>query len=183
MNLTRIFIFFLLLLSTKALHSQRDVPAYIARYDSVAVAIMLEHQFPASLVLGLAIHESGAGTSRLSREQCNHFGMKGKRPSKKTITGTTMRHLELETDGAYFFHFARLFTDKKSYEKLRGNPDPVEWLKALKRTGYAASSKWVSRVNNIIKKYNLIQFDRPLTDTLQINRAPADSLQQKETPR
>ena len=182
MNLTRIFIFFLLLLSMKALHSQRDVPAYIARYDSVAVAIMLEHQFPASLVLGLAIHESGAGTSRLSREQCNHFGMKGKRPSVKSKTGMIKGHLEFETDEASFFHFARLVTDKKFYEKLRGNPDPVQWLKALKRTGYATSSKWVARVNGIIRKYNLTSYDHPMTDTVKMAFPTGDTLKIQPQP-
>ncbi|OFY16284.1 MAG: hypothetical protein A2X11_14745 [Bacteroidetes bacterium GWE2_42_24] len=164
----RLILLTLLFCSAMFAVAQRDVDSYIHRYDSLAVSIMLKHQFPASLLLGLAIHESGAGTSRLSREQCNHFGMKGKAPSSKTKSGYAFKHLEFETDEASFFHFAALITNKKFYKDLKGNPDPLIWLKALKRSGYAASAKWVARVNNIIKKYNLTNLDKPLADSLQL---------------
>lgn len=163
----RLILVFLLLIITFLAVAQRDVDAYIRKYDSLAVSIMLEHQFPASLLLGIAIHESGAGTSRLSREQCNHFGIKGKVPSSRTKSGYIFRHIDFETDEASFFHFKELITNKKFYKDLKGNPDPLKWLKALKRSGYATSAKWVTRVSNIIRKYNLAEFDKPLADTLK----------------
>lgn len=168
LKLFQLLLIISVLFTTSRLVAQCDVSAYIDRYDSIAVAIMLEHQFPASLVLGLAIHESGAGTSRICREQCNHFGMKGKQISTHKKKGYTFRHLEFETDEASFFQFASLVRNRKFYDKLKGNPDPLLWLKALKRSGYAASSRWVSRVYNIIKKYNLTAFDKPMADKIPI---------------
>lgn len=181
-RITTLFVFFAISLIPGLAMAQRDVPAYIKRYDSVAVDIMLEHQFPASLVLGLAIHESGAGTSRLSREQCNHFGIKGTQASKKAKTGMAHKYAEFETDEASFLHFATFLTSRKFYKTLRGNPDPLQWLKALKRTGYAASSKWVARVNSIIRKYNLTAYDHPMTDTVKMAFPTGDTLKTQPQP-
>lgn len=172
----RLFLVLLLFLITIFAAAQRDVDAYIRKYDSLAVSIMLEHQFPASLLLGIAIHESGAGTSRLSKEKCNHFGIKGKVPSSKTKSGYIFSHIDFETEEASFFHFKELVIKKTFYKDLKGNPDPLKWLKALKRSGYATSVKWETRVSNIIRRYNLTDFDKPLTDTLkQREQIVADS--------
>ena len=178
-----ILLLLLLFLSTSATLAQRDVAAYIQRYDSVAVDIMLRHQVPASLVLALAIHESGAGTSRLSREQCNHFGLKGKRgTSKKKPASPSKKHLEFETDEASFQHFAELVTRKKFYDKLKGNPDPVVWLKALKKAGYAASPHWVPRVSALIRRHQLTTYDRPLAELMKSNTPEPDSLESSLPP-
>jgi flagellum-specific peptidoglycan hydrolase FlgJ len=147
--------------------AQRDVGVYLQQFDSLAVDMMLKHGIPASLVLGIAIHESAAGTSKLCAEKCNHFGLKGKKPSNKTKSGYAYRYIDFVSDEASFAHFANLVTSKKFYAALKGEADPLKWLKALKRTGYAPSSKWVSRTNFIIKKYNLTEYDRMMRDSTE----------------
>jgi flagellum-specific peptidoglycan hydrolase FlgJ len=158
----RLIILLSLLLIASYSWAQRDIPAYIAHYDSVALSIMQTHGIPASFILAIAIHESAAGTSKVSQERCNHFGMKGKKAGAKNKKGYVYKYIDFESAEASYYYFANLVTSKKFYETLKGETDPLKWLKALKRTGYAASSKWVPRIHYIIKKHNLTELDKLL---------------------
>jgi flagellum-specific peptidoglycan hydrolase FlgJ len=42
---------------------------------------------------------------------------------------------------------------------LKGNMDYMKWLKAMKAARYATSSKWISQVDKMIKRYDLTRFD------------------------
>lgn len=173
----RLLITILLLLLSSAIWAQRDIPAYIMQYDSVALNIMQTYGIPASFVLAVAIHESAAGTSKVSQERCNHFGMKGKKPSAKNKSNYVFKYIDFESAEASYYHFANLVSSKKFYESLKGETDPLKWLKALKRTGYAASSKWVGRINHIIQKHNLTEMDKLLKAEAQLPTIQCDSLQ------
>jgi Bax protein len=173
----RLFITIFLLLLTYAVWAQRDIPAYIMRFDSVALDIMQTYGIPASFVLAVAIHESAAGTSKVSLERCNHFGMKGKKHAAKAKSNYVFKYIDFESAEASYYHFANLVTSKKFYESLKGETDPLKWLKALKRTGYAASSKWVGRINHIIQKHNLTEMDKLIQADPQPPIIQRDSLQ------
>lgn len=173
----RLIIIILLLIVSYAVWAQRDIPAYIMQYDSVALNIMQTYGIPASFVLAVAIHESAAGTSKVSLERCNHFGMKGKRPSQKNKSNYVFKYIEFESAEASYYHFANLVSSKKFYESLKGETDPLKWLKALKRTGYAASSKWVGRIHYIIQKHNLTELDKALKAMESNQVIQQDSLQ------
>ncbi len=83
----RVIVFLLFVLSAFYLKAQTAAEAYIADFDSLAVEVLNTYKIPASLVLGIAMHETGAGTSKLCRVNHNHFGMKGRVKSSKTKSG------------------------------------------------------------------------------------------------
>src|SRR3546814_460324 len=58
-----------------------SVQAYIEAHQKTAIHYMEEYGIPASIILGIAIHESASGNSKLARYLNNHFGIKGENTS------------------------------------------------------------------------------------------------------
>jgi len=152
-----IFTFFLFL--TFTLRAQSPTEVYISKFDSLALEVSVKYQIPASLVLGIALQESGAGTSKLSRTKHNHFGVKTQVRSSKTKSGYKTVYRIFDSDEAAYLHFGEMIATKKYYGRLKGNMDYMKWLKAMKAAGYAASSKWIPHVDQWIKRYDLTRFD------------------------
>jgi flagellum-specific peptidoglycan hydrolase FlgJ len=152
------------LVSFLMVSAQKNTPqAYIEQNKGDAIRIMHETGVPASIVLGVAMHESGCGNSALARRLNNQFGVKG---------GHTVyynHHKKIHT--AYkryptifdsFQDFARIMTERKEFaglaEKL-SHVDYTGWAHGIQRHGYASSHKWSSQVLALIKKYQLYVFD------------------------
>src|SRR5690606_21225690 len=57
--------------------------SYIQAHKDAAVRYMQEFGIPASIILGIAYHESAHGNSKLANYLNNHFGIKGKNNSKE----------------------------------------------------------------------------------------------------
>jgi flagellum-specific peptidoglycan hydrolase FlgJ len=152
-----IFPFFLFL--TFSIQAQNHAEVYISKFDSLAVEVSVKYQIPASLVLGIALQESGAGSSKLSRNKHNHFGVKTRVRSSKTKSGYKTVYRSFDSDEAAYLHFGEMIAGKKYYNRLKGNMDYMKWLKAMKAAGYAASSKWITYVDKWIKRYDLTRFD------------------------
>lgn len=93
--------FFSLLFSLQA---QSTAEAYINKFDSLAIEIMKTYQIPASLILGIALQESAAGTSKLCRLNHNHFGVKGRVKSPKTKSGYKTSYRKFDSDIAAYTH-------------------------------------------------------------------------------
>jgi flagellum-specific peptidoglycan hydrolase FlgJ len=159
------------LFATITLRAQNPAEAYINKYDSLAVEVMNTYGIPASLVLGVALQESGGGTSKLCRTKHNHFGLKGRVKSSKTKSGYVTAYRSFESDEAAYLFFGKMISSKKYYVDLRCNMDYMKWLKAMKAAKYATSSTWITYVDKMIKRYNLIQFDN--TDPFPFIPAPA----------
>src|ERR1700722_10462376 len=68
----------LVLLSAMAASAQKNTPtSYIEQFKEDAIRIMHETGVPASIILGVAMHESGCGNSALAQHLNNQFGVKG----------------------------------------------------------------------------------------------------------
>ena len=65
---------FFLLLSVSSF-SQNKTLDYIDKYKSLAIEEMKLYDIPASIKLAQAILESASGTSKLSKNANNHFGI------------------------------------------------------------------------------------------------------------
>ncbi len=139
------------------LPAQNKVEKYIEKYDEEAIEIMKNHGIPASIVLGIAIHESAAGTSKLCRLKNNHFGFKGK--INKTEYDFAPSYRGFESSEEAYEAFAQCLTRKSFYEKLKYDMDPVKWLHALRKGGYAEAPEWMRKIVQIINKYDLTKFD------------------------
>ncbi|MEO6632823.1 MAG: glucosaminidase domain-containing protein, partial [Mucilaginibacter sp.] len=68
----------MLLASALLAVAQKNTPkSYIEQFKDDAIKIMHQTGVPASIVLGVAMHESGCGNSTLAQNLNNQFGVKG----------------------------------------------------------------------------------------------------------
>jgi flagellum-specific peptidoglycan hydrolase FlgJ len=152
------------LVSALTVSAQKNTPqAYIENNKGDAIRIMHETGVPASIVLGVAMHESGCGNSALARHLNNQFGVKGGHTvyynhHKKVHTA----YKRYPTIFDSFEDFARIMTERKEFaglaEKL-SHVDYTGWAHGIQKHGYASSHKWSSQVLALIKKYQLYIFD------------------------
>ena len=154
-----------LLISALMVSAQKNTPqSYIEQFKEDAIRIMHETGVPASIVLGVAMHESGCGNSLLAKNLNNQFGVKGGAGTvyyrhKKRVR-TAYKRYESVFDS--FEDFARIMTTRSEFSGLTQSLthfDYTGWAHGIQRHGYASSHKWSSQVLDIIKKYNLYAFD------------------------
>jgi flagellum-specific peptidoglycan hydrolase FlgJ len=153
---------FTFLLSYIFTQAQTAAEKYIEQFDSLAIEVLQVYGIPASIVLGVALQESGAGTSKLCRVNKNHFGVKARVKSSQTKSGYAWKYRSFESDEAAYLHFGQMLAKKKYYSSLKGNMDYMKWLKAMKAANYATSPQWISHVDKMIKRYSLTRFDNPV---------------------
>lgn len=128
---------------------------YIHKFRPLADSLSEEYEIPAAVILGVAIIESGAGTSRNSKLLNNHFGIIGKNDLMKT-KGVKSRYKQYPNAAASYIAFCKLVKKRKYYEKLKGNKDYRLWLEAMSKSGYSeAPEQWKTRIAAAIKKHKL----------------------------
>ncbi len=161
-----VFTFLVLILCNCYLKAQ-NTTAYIDANALHAQELMRTHQLPASLILGVAIHESAAGTSKISRYLNNHFGVKGKN-SNTEINSSYKDYPSVDSSYNHFVAFLHLrpyfnvlFTKHNQY-------DYKNWAIGIQKAGYASSKTWAKQVIAIINKYKLYQYDERPADYVEI---------------
>ena len=139
--------------------------SYIDQFKDNAISIMRETGIPASIILGIAMHESANGNSNIAQKLNNQFGIKGN-------TGSVYFKNDKKVHSAYkrydsimesFADFARIMTERKQFSHLSQNLtqyDYEKWVKGIQRAGYASSRKWGTQVLGIIRKYQLNELDQ-----------------------
>lgn len=128
---------------------------FIEKYGPMADSLSAEYEIPSSVILGVAIVESGAGTSRNCKLLNNFFGIVGKNNLHKT-KGIKSRYKQYPDALASFKDFCKLLAKKKYYKKLKGNMDYKLWVDAISKSGYSeAPATWKQRVSDAIKKNKL----------------------------
>lgn len=144
--------------------AQNTSKSYIEKFKDDAVRIMHQSGIPASIILAIAMHESGNGNSEIAKNLNNQFGMKGYSPivyiKRRKKVRTMYKQYECESDS--FADFARIMTEKKKFVGLASqftHYDYAGWVHGIQRAGYASSRKWASQVIALIKKYQLNSFD------------------------
>lgn len=160
-------IFVLVLFLTFSLAaSAQTIESYVEQYSDLAKELSETHNIPASIILGIAIHESAAGKSKIARHLNNHFGFKGKN-SSKTLRSSYKDFPTVDSSYNYFITFL------KSRSKFNGLFDKLDrydykaWARGIRRGGYATNRAWASHVINVIKKYELYQFDNRPEDYVE----------------
>jgi flagellum-specific peptidoglycan hydrolase FlgJ len=159
-----------LLISTLAASAQKNTSqSYIEKFKDDAIRIMHETGIPASIVLGVAMHESGCGNSTIAQNLNNQFGVKGGgsvvfiKHNKKVHSSYKRYDSVLDS----FQDFARIMTERKQFSHLAdalSHYDYAGWAHGIQRSGYASSRKWASQVLGIIKKYDLHDLDENPSD-------------------
>jgi flagellum-specific peptidoglycan hydrolase FlgJ len=172
----------LVLLSALMASAQKNTPkSYIEQFKEDAIRIMHETGIPASIVLGVAMHESGCGNSKLAQNLNNQFGVKG--------SGTVYYSHKKAVHSAYkkypsvydsFQDFARIMTERTQFSGLSTNFSHFDyqgWAHGIQKHGYAHDRHWSQYVLDIINRYQLYLFDeKPATDTAIIKSQMAQNL-------
>ena len=154
------------LVMTMSLFGQtNDYVNYINQYKDIAIEQMHKYHIPASITLAQGLLESGAGKSELAQKANNHFGIKchswdGKRiyhdDDKK---GECFRVYKSAKD-SYEDHSIFLSTGSRyAFLFKYSETDYVAWARGLKRAGYATSPTYADKLIELIKRYNLDQYD------------------------
>jgi len=155
----------LLITAVSAFAQKNTSQSYIEQFKDNAISIMHETGIPASIILGIAMHESGNGNSKIAQNLNNQFGVKGGggavyyNHNKKVKSAYKKYDSILES----FADFARIMTERKQFSHLAESLtqyDYEKWVKGIQRSGYASSRKWGSQVLGIIHKYNLNDLDK-----------------------
>ncbi len=152
--------------TTRVKVTTQMVLAYIEKYKEVAKDNMVRTGIPASVTLGQAILESGAGTGPLSVQANNHFGIK----CHKEWTGPSISYTDDEENECFrkyqdpsesFRDHSFFLTSRPRYEPLfqLEKDDYKEWAKGLKAAGYATDPKYPDKLIGLIEKYQLNKFD------------------------
>ncbi|NEL47725.1 glucosaminidase domain-containing protein, partial [Escherichia coli] len=131
---------------------------YIAANAYHAQYLMQRYGLPASIILGVAIHESAAGKSKIARYLNNHFGVKGSNSS----TAISSAYRDYPSVDSSYAHFVSFLLKRKYFNVLFERYDPYDyknWAYGIQRGGYASSRTWANQVLAIIKKYELFQYD------------------------
>jgi Bax protein len=132
---------------------------YIKRYQPIADSLSEVYGIPTSVMLGIAIIESGAGSSRNCKLLNNHFGIKGKNDLLKT-KGIKSAYKQFPDGRSSYIAFSRLVSKKKFYPKLKGNMDHKAWLEAISKAGYSTvPDEWKRNITAAIRKHNLTEYD------------------------
>jgi flagellum-specific peptidoglycan hydrolase FlgJ len=146
--------------------------SYIQANKDAAIKYMKEYGIPASIILGIAYHESAHGNSRIATYLNNHFGIKGKNNS--TEIKSAYKGYDSVEDS--YFDFVNYIENRKQYRVLIDKYGPgnyKDWVFGIARGGYAASNKWASQVIAIIDKHKLYELDE--NPAYQIDTTLSDS--------
>lgn len=146
-----------MVLSFQSLAQKRN---FEEKYGPLADSLGNLYEIPASVILGVAIIESGNGKSKNARLLNNFFGVKGKNKLLKT-KGIRSSYKQYPSDTASFVDFCGLVSRKKFYPKLKGNPDYRLWTDALSHAGYSEIPvTWEKLINSTIRKHRLDKRDQ-----------------------
>lgn len=154
----KLLVILTILINLTALSKAQSTTEYIEENALHAQYLMQNYGIPASIVLGIAIHESAAGKSKIAKHLNNHFGIKG--PNSNKIIKSAYRDYP-SVDSSYH-HFVNFLLSRKHFKGLfekYSHHDYKSWVYGIQKGGYAASKLWASQVIAIIRKYKLHEYD------------------------
>lgn len=146
---------------------KQDILNYIEKYKQCAIDEMVRSKVPASITLAQGILESQAGTSVLSRNSNNHFGIK----CKDEWTGAKYYHDDDRPQECFrvYKSVSESYADHSDFLLTRPRYAPLfelpitsykYWAFGLKEAGYATNPKYASLLINYIEDYKLQECDQ-----------------------
>ena len=159
-------IFNLFFFFTLTSFSQSLTNDYIKNYKDLAIEEMKLYNSPASITLSQGILESSNGESMLATKANNHFGIK----CHSSWEGDKVFHDD-DKKGECFRKYSNVEDSYRDHSLFLANSSRYSflfdipltnyksWAKGLKKAGYATNPKYSKLLINIIKRYNLDQYD------------------------
>lgn len=149
-------LFIALLFFGRILNTNAQAQLYIEKYKPICDTLSNQFQIPSSVILGVAMIESGNGQGRTAKLLNNHFGIVGPNNLRKTHHIKT-RYRQYDSDTASFSSFCRLVASKKFYNNLKGDSNVYIWLTSIGHSGYCRYPRsWAITIINQLKKYGLL---------------------------
>lgn len=128
-----------------------------------------------SVVIAQAILESGYGTSKLSKYN-NIFGLNNYNDGYLVNAGSVVIEVPQEKNGKLYYSYERMATFnnlidcirslKKWYTRpkyienlIEAGTNSTKQIIAIKKSGYATDSRYIDKIVDIIKRFNLTQYD------------------------
>lgn len=148
--------------------------SYIERYKMIAISEMQRTGIPASIKLGQAILESGAGTSKLAQKANNHFGVKcgsnwngdsyGLKDDERAFLFFKKKSCFRKynnADESFIDHSEFIRRPNGPYQSLFSldKKDYKAWAYGLKKAGYATADDYPQKLIKVIETYQLYQYD------------------------
>lgn len=140
-----------------------NAKTYIKAYAPLAKRLSNETGIPASVIMGVALIESGHGASVNARLLNNHFGIVRAKELRKIRDNYASSHRVYDNAEESYKHFCRMIMRKKYYKGMRNHKDYKLWL--LKMNAYKYSSAgllWVSKILYAIRVHQLHKLDAQL---------------------
>jgi hypothetical protein len=149
-----------------------DIRGFLAEINRLAE--LTDPRIPRSIVMAQVCKETGYGTSELSKNAHNYFGLK----YKKGWQGEVYRKNDDCGDSACLFRKYRSPEESfRDYGAFLNRPlyaflfqlrpgDYRSWAKGLKMAGYATNCHFDTDLIEIIEKHRLYEFDRDRTSFL-----------------
>lgn len=152
---------------------------FINRYAPYAMEQQVKYGIPSSVILAQMAVESSWGSSALSRNDNNFFGIK----RGSSWTGRVSYYDDDRPQEAFrsYDNVGQSLSDHSATllqsRYLRRCPvndstDHLGWIKGIKAGGYATASNYVESIENVIGKYGLDRFDRLAVQTAQQQGLP-----------
>ncbi len=136
------------------------VQSYIEHYSPLVKKLSAKTGIPASIIMGIAIIESGYGNSKNCILLKNHFGIVGKNNFANKQPSYHSIYKSYRSDEASFNHFCQVIQRKKYYTALKGKTDYKAWLQNINAGNYScAKMVWVNRITNAIQTHHLHKMD------------------------
>ncbi len=141
---------------------------FFRHYSLLAMEHQRRYNIPSSVTLSQLAHETHMGTSILCRKGKNFFGIKctrqwlaqGRPYSCHDDDRKGEKFCNYSTVEESFEHRSRILMSKTYRECHKyKSTDYHNWLMAISRAGYASDSRYVSKCEYYIKRYNLHRYD------------------------
>ncbi|MCF0178268.1 MAG: glucosaminidase domain-containing protein [Bacteroidales bacterium] len=166
-----ILVAFLIICPLFSANAQIKPEEYIEQYAPTAVSEMLSSGIPASITMAQACLESSFGTSYLSTEGNNHFGIKCHNWSGASIykndDGIRDCFRKYDSPISSFRDHSDFLRYGDRYASLfdLAADDYKGWAYGLSKAGYATDPKYAVRLIELIERYNLQRFDQMVDAT------------------
>jgi flagellum-specific peptidoglycan hydrolase FlgJ len=137
---------------------------------AIPLALQVSEQYgvPPSAVVGMAVYESGYGSSALSKKHHNYFGMKADKkwtgravrmPTKDSGVRTTAVFRAFPDAESGFAHFGEFLASRPRYRGAFNYSDGPTFVRKVARAGYCPDLDYADAVKRIIKRHNLYLLD------------------------
>ncbi|MDM5320927.1 phage tail protein [Bacillus pumilus] len=144
---------------------------FIKKLAPGAQKVHKKYNVLASLVIAQGCLESGFGSSGLSKQANNLFGIKGtyngkyvlmwtsEQDKKGNVTRIQAKFRKYPSYAESLADLGSLYTRLSRYKAVVGEKDYKKATAAVSKAGYATDIHYPSKLNSIIEKYNLTKYD------------------------